>query len=114
MRNLPTDAVGFDFLQHASPEKGDKERNQHVTKVTALTDGEIYVVALANHQLLKAPLAKWKKVPNGQFTLYMGTDRETKLQIYAMPIKAGETVTLPRTQQFNDLSLIAVQIDYKE
>lgn len=113
LRNLPTDAVGFDFLQHASPEKGGP-RNLHTTKVTALADGEIYVIAAETNEIILKALAKWKKLPKGRVTLDMGADRQAKFQIYALPVKEGQTVTLPRTQQFNDLSLIAVQIDYKE
>jgi hypothetical protein len=113
LRDLPTDAIGFDFLQHAAPEKTGP-RNPHTTKVTALADGEIYVIAAEVNPVIAKALAKWKKLPNGCVTLYMGADRQSKFQIYALPVKEGQTVTLPRTQQFNDLSLIAVQIDYKE
>lgn len=112
LRKVPTDIVGFDYLQHAAPEKTGP-RNTHRAKVTALSDGEIYVLALPCAPIDSA-LAHWKKVPNGVIVLQQNAEKRVKFQIYALPVKAGQTVTLPHTNQFNDLSLIAVQIDYKE
>lgn len=112
LRNIPSDIVGFDYLQHAAPDKTGP-RNEHRAKVTALSDGEIYVLALPCSPIDNA-LARWKKVPNGTIVLQMNAEKRVKFQIYALPVKAGQTVTLPRTTQFNDLTLLAVQIDYNE
>lgn len=113
LRKIPTNMVGFDMLQHAAPDKSGGPRNAHTTKVTALSDGEIYVLALSCGPIDGA-LKRWKKVQGGTIVLQQSAELKREFQLYALPVKAGEVVTLPRTDQFNDLSLIAVQIDYAE
>lgn len=112
LKDVPAAIVGWDFLQHRCPEKGDTERNAHQAKVTALGDGEIYVVARP-HKETQAALSKWKR--GAEIHLSMGPDKTpVTFHLYALPVVQGQTVTLPRTNQFNDLSLVAVQIDYEE
>lgn len=112
LTKVPASLVGWDLLQHACPNKGDAERNPHRAKVTAMGDGEIYVLA-RQHKLIDEALTKWKKF--GTIMLKMGGDKPSiPMTIFALPVKEGQTVTLPHTDHFNDLSLLAVQIDYVE
>ena len=109
---VPASLAGFDYLQHRCPEKGDAVRNPHTAKVTAQEDGEIYVI-IRPHAQTAAAMKGWRKVCD--LPLNMGAGKPAvQMEIRALTVKAGQAVTLPRTQQFNDLSLIAVQIDYVE
>lgn len=106
---VPERFVGFKMLAHEAGQK----LGQRCT-VTAGSDGRIYLVARRN-KYTAADLKGWTREPDSEVR-YTTHDKSKPgiLDIYYKEVKSGDRVSLPVTDDFAGMTLIAAEIEYEK
>lgn len=106
---IPDRFNGFDMLVHSAIKDSVQD-----CKVTAAKKGRIYIVTRRNSNTL-ANLKGWTQEHNSEIR-YSTHDKAKPGIVYICytDVKAGQTITLPKTTDFAGVTLIAAKIDYKQ